>query len=170
MTKIYLHSIRASSNRWSYTTLLDGAVLEASLRTYGQLNPVHVRRIEDPFEGEAWEVIDGHARVDAAHVLGWEAVECTDHGNLSDMAALELSVTLNLANASQNHYSLARAFNKLAGGKANPTGLIKLNGMVPWEGDKLEAYVQMADYDWQRFLGMKPPTMQQSSIDFGEDA
>lgn len=85
-------------------------VLAASLRQYGQINPVRVRPVlEKP---GFYRLIYGYRRLEAAYRLGWTTVEAIID-KVDDEQALMLSVIENLVREQMNPLDIAKAIKRL---------------------------------------------------------
>lgn len=119
----------------------DLAKEEVSIRTFGFVDPMTVRRVES-----GYQIIDGEHRWKVAKRIGLTHVPCVVL-DVDDEAAEQLTIVLNDLRGKPNEEKLAALVKDLAARRS----MLDLEKVLPYKRERLAEMIagRKADFDWE---------------------
>jgi ParB-like chromosome segregation protein Spo0J len=111
---------------------------KASIRTFGFIDPVTVRRA-----GERYQIIDGEHRVRAAVELGYTTLPCVVL-DVTEDEARELTIILNETRGTSDEDRLGEVLRYLAERRPKE----RLDGLMPFTEARMDQLLERRQIDW----------------------
>jgi len=143
-----LSELVVTDDGWTYQDAAFAAKLEASLRKFGQINPLLVRTTAD-----SRMVIDGRKRLTALTAIGARAAKVRDVGAMSDVDATELALSAMLA----SEVDFAALAHEVCGLVKAGTTPDQLAAIGPFDTERIQHFLTLHSWDWSLFR--QPPAV-----------
>jgi ParB-like chromosome segregation protein Spo0J len=132
-------------NKWNYNTETPATFQKVveSIRRYGFSDPVVVRVLAD---GQ-YEIVNGEHRWRAATELGMKKIPVFSLGEVDDVRAKQLCVTLNELGGTSDEVRLAQLLRDIAG---DGRTLGDLEKVMPFSGNEIKQMLDSVDFSFSK--------------------
>ena len=113
--------------------------IKKSLKTYGQLDPIQVRELDDG----TFELINGYHRWEAMKELGFVEIEIKNLGKISREQAIKIAISTEDTKIPLEQIEVAKLLKEIRDSEIGLEGL-------PYEIEDIEAKINLLEFDWKQ--------------------
>lgn len=132
-----------------------------SIREFGFLQPLLVRRLTEENEPAYYEVIDGAHRLKAVKTLGWTKVKVWNFGKITDSQAKLLLLLMNKLKGSHEILKEAELLKGMESGQQR---------LLPMTQEEIDFNIKLLDFDFSQYENKKSEEQEKTVKDILKEA